>query len=277
MRLNHNIVYFMDMVGRLLRTLGLQSFTRICRNFVGKIFPEGVAVKVNGHCLYGSILDRAFLYKVADGCFEPETIRVFLETVKPGMIVLDVGAYLGYYSLLAARQVGPEGKVYAFEPDPLNSYWLEYNIKMSGHFNIVPIKKAISNQRSLIQLYRHPHDASMSSFVNRAGFEPGIKIECVSLDDFLTEKQVDVIKLDVEGMEIKALKGMQRLIKRSHTMTLFVELNPLALSESGSSPEDLLRRIKKLGFNKIIRLDEQRNSIGNLELCNLFCRREYKK
>jgi FkbM family methyltransferase len=271
MKMKYSLVRSFDGIASILRALGLHPVTRKCRNFVARIFSEGITIDVNGLRLCGSIRDRAFLYKVKEGSFEPETAKLFSETVKPGMVVLDIGAYLGYYSLLAARQVGLAGKVYAFEPDPLNYHWLEHNIHINGYANIIAVRKAVSNQSCLMHLYRHPDDPSMSSLLARHGCERGVTVEGTSLDEFLDEKRVDVVKLDIEGMEIQALRGMKGIIERSHTLTLFVELNPLALSEGGSSPEDLLSQIRKLGLDRIIRLDEQRNSQGELELCNLCC------
>ncbi|MFX0197389.1 MAG: FkbM family methyltransferase [Candidatus Hodarchaeota archaeon] len=200
-------------------------------------------------------------------------MELFLETVKPDMVVLDIGVYIGYYTLLAAREVGPGERVYAFEPDPLSYRLLKHNIYINGYRNIMAVPKAVSSESCLVQLYQHPYDPTMSSLLARNGWERATLAECTSADKFLGEQKVDLVKMDVEGAELQTLQGMVRTIEKSAGMTMFVEFNPVVLNESGSPPGELISEIRKLGFDCIIRLDEQRNSQGEFELCNLCCTR----
>ena len=273
MRLSYRTIRRLDAVASVLRALRLHRLTRLGRNLLGRCLTQGIAVEAEGQRLVGSVRDRAFLYKVKEGHFEPETIRVFCRAVRPGMVVLDAGAYLGYYSLLAARQVGPRGKVYAFEPDPASFSFLERNIRLNGYANVVAIAKAIASTTGVRSFHRHPCDPSMHSLVPRKGSRTSISVPCTSVDEFLGEQRVDVVKIDIEGAEPLALQGMMKTLERSPALSLFLELNRTSLSEAGKSPDQLISQIRSLGLDSITRLDEQRNLQGKLELCNLYCRR----
>jgi len=206
-----------------------------------------------------------------EGRFEPETVKLFVGALRPGMVVLDVGAYLGYYTFLAARQVGEKGKVYAFEPDPSSYRFLEHNIHLNGYSNIVAVSKAASSRGRIRNLYLNTSDPTMTSLLPRKGWEKTVLVECTSLDEFLGDQKVNVIKLDVEGAELSALRGVAKIIAKSTCVRVFVELNPISLSEGGFSSEVLLEEVEKLGFHSVVRVDEHRSPCGKLELCNLYC------
>ncbi len=274
--LNYSIARNLDRIASLLRTIGLSSITRLCRDLISRMFKEGITIKVGGSRLCGSIRDRAFVYKVGEGYFEPQTVKAFLEALKPGMVVMDIGAYLGYYTIFAAEKVGPSGKVYAFEPDPQNYSLLEHNIRINGYKNVVAIRKAVSNKTGTLKFYQHSYDPSMGSLIFRKGCQRVVNVDCVSVDEFLVNHQVDIIKMDVEGSEVFALQGMLRTIGDSPGLTLFVELNPGALMEAKSSSQELLNKLKRLGFDNVIQIDRDDKVNGELVLCNLFCRRGLK-
>jgi FkbM family methyltransferase len=144
-----------------------------------------------------------------------------MKTVKKGMTFVDVGACVGYYSLIAAKLVGADGKVFAFEPEPLNFEWLIRNISINGFKNILPIRKAVSDKNGLIELYLDKDNIGGHSIVRNRG--ESILVEAVALDNFFKDQTPDVVKIDIEGGEILALRGMEQIIKRSKELSLFVE------------------------------------------------------
>ena len=85
--------------------------------------------------------------------YEPETTGLLQRVIEPGMVVVDVGAHVGYYALLAAKRVGPQGKVYAFEPDPTNYALLLKNIELNGYRNILTTGEAVSDRVGTATLY----------------------------------------------------------------------------------------------------------------------------
>jgi hypothetical protein len=131
---------------RIMRISRISIFSRMFHKLAGFALADGSGAylfDVNGHKMYiptGNI-----------GCgiapYEPETTAVFLSLITDGDVVVDLGAHVGYYTLLAARRVGPEGRVFAFEPNPDNFRLLVKNIESNLYSNVIPVQKAVSNGR----------------------------------------------------------------------------------------------------------------------------------
>lgn len=269
-----SLIRTLDHLAAILRRIGLGRLTRAARRALEGVLQEGIAVEVDGVRIRGGIRDRSFLYRLREGTFEPATVRVMSQAITPGAIVVDVGAYLGYYTVLASRLTGAAGKIYAIEPDPGSFRWLERNIRQNGCRNVVAIRKALSAHAGTASLYRSARDPSTSSLFPRREWVETVPVEAVKPDAILDTDTVDVVKIDVEGAEPLVLAGMAGLCARSPDPVLFVELNPTALREAGSSPLDLQATLHRLGFDAIEPLDEERGADGELQLCNLYCRRK---
>jgi len=189
------------------------------------------------------------------------------------MVVLDIGAYIGYYTLIAAKQVGPRGKVYALEPDPISYSFLNQNIQLNRYSNVITFPKAASNHMGAAKFYLNSADASKTSLLPRDGWEKAISIECITLDEIIGDQRIDVAKIDVEGAEPMVLEGMKKTIEGNPQLILFIEQNPVALWEGGSSPDALETLLKDLGYKIIVRIDEEWDSQREVVFCNLYCRR----
>ena len=186
--------------------------------------------------------------------YEPKTRRIFEQIIKPSMTVVDVGANIGYYSLLAAKLVGNNGRVFAFEPDPAYYTLLKKNIEANGLCAIVEsFRLAIGNTDNKAILF-------LGKCTSTSLFKvPDITIQTVvadvlTLDSFFAQRHwppVDVIKIDVEGAEKMALEGMRALVKRNPKLKLIIELNSLFLEKAGASSQELLNVLAGLGFNQI--------------------------
>jgi FkbM family methyltransferase len=268
-----DIMSILDHGAALLRRLGLRRFTRWGRDFLDRRLHGGVMVEADGMRLYGGVRDRAFLYQVQAAAFEPQTTELLRQSLRPGAVVVDAGAYLGYYTILASRIVGPEGQVFAFEPDPGSVLWLSRNVSANQCGNVVVVSKALYDRAGKMRWRSHPTDPSRNSLAARAGSVDTMEIDCVTGDAAIAVPSVDLVKIDVEGCEPQVLRGMVQLLERSPDPILIVELNPTALAEAGNSPEALREMPSRLGFREIGRLDEQRDSRGLLELCNVVFRR----
>jgi len=180
--------------------------------------------------------------------YEPFTTEIFKRVVKKGNIVVDLGANIGYYSLLAARIVGMEGKVYAFEPEPRNHGLLLKNIELNKYSNIIPVQKAVSNKSGATKLFISTSGGhSIHELSDGRDF---VEVETVTLDEFLKEEghHVDVIKIDVEGAEIDAIEGMKQVIKENRNLKMFVEFWPYAIRKAGKSPEEFFSKLLNHGF-----------------------------
>ena len=137
--------------------------------------------------------------------------------LRAGMIFYDLGANIGLFSLLAARLVGPEGKVFSFEPDSAVANRLRRNIARNQFSNVSVIEAGIwssSCEKHFAPADSASPDRGTGTFVTSVA-DPGDSIKCISLDDFArTAPPPDLIKCDVEGAEVEAMRGAQDLIKR---------------------------------------------------------------
>jgi len=226
------------------------------------------------------------------GRYEEETTRLFQSLVKPGMVFVDVGAHLGYYTLLAARQVGPAGKVYAFEPDPDNHAVLLRNIELNAYDNVVAARKAVSNQVGTATLYLTALDSGRHSMYQHGLPERGsVAVETTTMDFYLGSEgcpRVDLVKIDVEGAEVSVLEGMTQLLEKSDDLKLIIEFNPSLLQNAGVRPLQFLENPAFLGF-KVYLIDEEHGLsplaandapalvnrlLAAEESVNLFCKRQ---
>jgi FkbM family methyltransferase len=127
--------------------------------------------------------------------------------------MLCVGANIGYYALMAARRVGPRGRVYAVEPVPHNMELLEASINLNGYTNIETFRLAMGQSDSTAKMYLSDHP-NWSSFYPPRKITGVIDIPIMSVDSFLKVKRSpDLIRMDVEGYEYEILLGMTGLLK----------------------------------------------------------------
>jgi FkbM family methyltransferase len=157
------------------------------------------------------------------GSYEEQTTRLVREVLKEGMTVLDLGANVGYYTLLAARQVGETGRVFAFEPWHESFSLLQRNVKANGFNNIVPVAKAVSNRCGKQRLFLDNDPASRSLEEEDAG-KNWVETEVTTVDEFVRERNisVDLIKMDVEGSEMKVLEAMTETIRANKSLKIIV-------------------------------------------------------
>jgi FkbM family methyltransferase len=224
-----------------------------------------------------------------DGVYEPFETRLLTERVNAGDTVLDIGANIGYYTLIAADLVGPDGRVYAFEPDPGNFDLLEKNVRLNAFTNVVLVNKAVSNADGEARLYLADGNWGWHRIYETPDARGHIPTELVALDSFFDDEDLGanlVIKLDIEGAEVGAVQGMSRLIQRHRCVTLFTEFLPHGLEQFGSSDREYFDLLRDLGFTihhinnrteQLEPLDTMDPIVDHLEqekLTNLLCTRK---
>jgi hypothetical protein len=158
---------------------------------------------------------------------EPLTRQAFRHALLPGRTVVDVGARVGAYTVVAARAVGRRGTVYAFEQDPDSRTLLARNVRRQRLRNVVVLPSAA-----------------------------GLGAQAPPLDEVIP-MPVDVVKIDMEGAEIEVLDRAERLFRRSAGAVLFVKWNPPGLAAAGHDPADLPARLEALGFSRLRVLDDR--------------------
>jgi FkbM family methyltransferase len=198
-------------------------------------------------------LPRRFLNHYVYHDYEPVTRRVFLHALRPGMRVADVGAHIGFYTLLAAQRVGPEGKVVAVEPSEENLGYLRENLGLNGLQN-VEVHPVAAGARREERTFRLTGSSDSHGFYSHPLAETVEEISSVPLDEIVTDP-VQLMKIDVEGAELEALAGMTRILSETPRLTLCIEWNPACMRSAGYDPLDLPAELEKLGF-RIRALDD---------------------
>jgi FkbM family methyltransferase len=221
--------------------------------------------ETDGFALRGYLRHRSFLSEVARGT-KGGYRHLFREAVTPGTIVCDGGAHLGLYTVLGSRLAETSGRVLAFEPDSYNLRALRWNVEHAGIGNVTVVPKALADVRG-VALFRENSGTISSSLAAREGVgtESLREVELTSIDDDLDGVPIGrlVVKLNVEGAEPLALRGMQRSLERAESVRLFVEINPPALIASGTSAEDVLGELHTLGMD-VSRIDPVNESLGRI-------------
>lgn len=181
--------------------------------------------------------------------YESETIGLFKEIVKPGMNIVDIGAHIGYFSILYSRLVGENGHVYAFEADPENYKLLEHNTKHLK--NISRYQKAVSQHVGKIDFYHIENSTGCHSVIDPNRQSHKITVDSIALDDLIASgklEKIDIIKIDIEGGEPLAFKGMKQLLTESKKIQLVTEFNQKSLIAGGVTPDQFLSQLESFGF-----------------------------
>lgn len=185
------------------------------------IIPDRkLLIDVYDQKMYVSLRARHYI----QGIFERGTTEVFRRVVKNGMTVVDVGANIGYYTIIAACLVGQEGTVFSFEPHPGNYEKLRENVEVNGYTNCYLVNKTISDKREMTKFYLHS-DSGRSSLLHTEDERNWLEVETIALDEFFEAEKVipDIIKMDIEGAEPLALNGMKIFIEECEGLILFIE------------------------------------------------------
>jgi len=195
-----------------------------------------------------------------NGTYEEFETKIVKKIIKTGDVVFDIGANIGYYTLIFAKLVSNSGEVFSFEPEPTNYELLKKNVMINGHTNVKLSFKAISNLNQTRKLFLDKKNKGGHSLIDKIDDRESIKIESIRIDDHFKNKKIDFIKIDIEGFEFQAIKGMSELLKKLSTVKIMTEFNPYLLEKSEIEPEEYLELLKNLGFT-IYNLDKKKKMI----------------
>lgn len=177
-----------------------------------------------------------------------EQSSFMLDYLKEGMTVLDIGANIGYYSLIFSNIVGQNGKVYSFEPTKSTYTKFIKNIELNQCKNIFSYNKALSNVNEKRKLY-YADDHGRNAFAPEGKNTEFEDVECISLDEFINQNnlKVDFIKIDVEGAELLVLKGALNFLK-NYNGPIYCEFNKTKINNLEYELKDLVSFIINLDF-----------------------------
>lgn len=196
------------------------------------------------------------------GVWEPDEIEWARNHVSIGMGAINVGANFGYFSRLLSNLVGPQGNVYAFEPNPRLFKLLERNMRSNESNNTLAYEYACGSSSGKANLYLNETNLGDNRLFDprltrgggswrKHGFAKRprkAKVPVVSLDQFLGGKRIDVGIIDVQGWEVEVIRGMEKIISQWRP-SLLVEFTPGWLSDLGKDPLEVLRYYESLGYS----------------------------
>lgn len=184
--------------------------------------------------------------------YESETVALCKKIIKPDMVVVDIGAHIGYFTRIFSKLVGTNGIVLAFEADTEN---FELLIKNTKHLtNVSQFHYAVCDQSGIIDFYHCVEKSGCHSILPNAQQNFTMKkitTQAIELDSFLAKQnipKVDLIKIDIEGGELTAFKKMTRVLSLED-VKLIVEYNPETICASGFSPSKFLEKLSSFGFS----------------------------
>jgi FkbM family methyltransferase len=184
--------------------------------------------------------------------FEVPAMTTLFSLMKQGDWIVDIGANMGAVTLAAADRVGPAGHVFSFEPHPDNFRRLRHNVSLNNYSNLTLIQKGLGERATTLPMTTEREDNKGLYRVEELPKKGNAAlVEVVTLDEYLMDQgplsHIDLIKIDVEGYEMKVLAGAKNTIQRFRP-TLFVEVVDSQLVEFGDSAEELVSAISQLGY-----------------------------
>jgi len=188
------------------------------------------------HLSLDQLVDRSIY---CQGEWEPLETELFRQVLRPGDAVADVGANIGWFSLLAARLTGPRGRVHAFEANSRTFGLLRENLSLNLAANVEAHLVAVGEAAGRARIV-HREDGNDGADCAQAGGGKG-SVPLVRLDQTLRDVPLRLIKLDIEGWEGKALRGASGLLERPGGPDLVFEFTPDFLRAAGDDPAQLLR------------------------------------
>jgi FkbM family methyltransferase len=189
------------------------------------------------------------------GAYEADTVQWFRSMLRPGLTMLDIGAHVGQYSLIAGAAVTPTGRVHSFEPNPASFRRLSTNLALNGFPHARAHPMALSNTTGSTTLYVPKSDnqgeASLQACVpgsDTATIRSMTADQWMETADLGTPPRVDLIKIDVQGFELRVVEGAQNLLRRFRP-TILCEFEDRWLRLAGTSSVELKRAFRDLGYS----------------------------
>jgi FkbM family methyltransferase len=259
---------FVNSVGAIMEPVQFRGKGRLT-NWIGgmasRFTPEAECHPVPGALVVVSLDDRIGRLKWT-GCYERELVRLLRRTLDPDMTFVDVGAQIGYFSIVAAALVGAGGAVYSFEPDPDCFSRLVRNSR--AYPWVAASNTAVADRTGEIRFYRSPKqsESGWRAIFNEDGERAELSVRVCTLDSWQLIKgieTIDFLKIDVEGAEYRVLEGAQATIARTRPI-MCVEANEECLSRDSKSVSSMLQLLTRWGYVTQGLWDRRSGSFDNI-------------
>ncbi len=230
----------------------------VAAQLANRVLAPGRRYRASGNYVVEVDREDPFQVAMAIGLFDRGVQKIISRYARRGAIVIDAGAHLGYFTSRMARGVGPTGEVHAFEPDPRIYPRLCHHLELNGLTWVFPRECGLLDRRLEAHEISLPRQLGWASIVQGAGHATEVvRVAMVTLDEYVEEHHVDpqrisLIKLDVEGAELQALRGAARTL-RSCDAAVVVEHIPQRMRSLGQDPEELHALMRQVGYSPWIR------------------------
>jgi len=191
---------------------------------------------------------------LAGSAGEKHLIELMLTLLRPGDVAYDVGANMGLYTVFFSKQVGPQGRVIAFEPLRANYQRLQGNVALNRLENVRCFQKALGHCNGTADIYASSNIGNFSLLRRKDAYEkPAERVEVITGDDLLAAGTCPVprvIKIDVEGYEHAVLRGLAGTLNRPECEFVLCEMHP-SLQPAETDSDDLLKLLRTAGFQRV--------------------------
>ena len=183
------------------------------------------------------------------GTRELPDVAIVKEAITEGMVIADIGANIGFYTLLEAQLAGPTGHVYAFEPDPRNIPLLKENIVLNDFSERITLYEQAVSDRAERKRFQLGARSNVSSFVDRPDVVDAVDVDCISLNEFEHIDTVDMLRMDAEGYECKIIAGvLPHLAKTDRPFSIMLEVHPNEYNDTDLNFSAQLEALYELNF-----------------------------
>lgn len=227
-----------------------------------------------------AIARRLYQFKV----YEHNETTLIRSLVSGGDTVLDIGANIGYHTLLFSTLVGKTGHVFAFEPSPWNFDLLTRNLELNGTSNVTAFECAVTDQPGEVSLMLARDNFgghSLGELADRASVDGTneVRVTCRTVDEMVARQGIrpDFIKMDIEGAEVMALRGMQETLESNSDILMLCEINSMALASCGTDAKEFVETLNEMAFRFFEILDNgwlREVSVSSI-LCKALLRKNF--
>lgn len=202
---------------------------------------------ISGHDM---LLDRFDALGLASGSYETPELFWYLDHVKQGDFVVEVGANIGYFSLILAKAVGPDGRVISYEPDPDLNAILRRNAEVNGYSNIDIREAAVADKAGTTSFFRARKNTGDNRLWTHGKDGDVFPVTLVTLDEDLAgfDSRIDLLKMDIQGAEPLALAGFAETLSSRPPRRMLIEFWPHGMIGMGNDPRDMVEQIRAAGY-----------------------------
>lgn len=253
---SENIVSKKDVNFR--RSLLVRAFRRRLNNYVISHYKTNY-VEIDGRKMF---LDENDSLRLSFKKYGLHEMKIAKKMIKKGDIVVDIGANIGFWTLVFAELVGKSGHVFAFEPGPENFRILQKNVEINNLQNVTLSSKAISDKPSKTKLFLS-YESNDHRIYDPKDNREAVEIETITLDEYFKnfDQKINFIKTNIQGSDHAALIGMHEILQKSPSIKLVMEFYPELLEGMNSSAEKFITTLTEEGFTVYNFLDN-----NNLEI-----------